>query len=85
MEGQITADKSYSKGNSNSISSKKKFTVRVVKYGSGEVGGGNNRSCGLSVLDQSHLCNPKVLKQLSLTLPVKLKVAPKLALLRARA
>lgn len=30
-----------------------------------------------------NLCNPKVLKQL--TLPVKLKVAPKLALLRARA
>lgn len=32
-----------------------------------------------------NLCNPKVLKQLTLTLPVKLKVAPKLALLRARA
>lgn len=64
---------------------KKKFTVRVVKYGSGEVGGGNNRSCGLSVLNQSHLCNPTVLKQLTLTLPEKLKVAPKLALLWARA
>lgn len=85
MEGQITADKSCSKGNANSVSSKKKFTVRVVKYGSGEVGGGNNRSCGLSVLDQSHLCNPTVLKQLTLTLPEKLKVAPKLALLWARA
>lgn len=59
MEGQITADKSYSKGNSNSISSKKKFTVRVVKYGSGEVGGGNNRSCGLSVLDQSQFMQPQ--------------------------
>lgn len=46
-----------------------------------ELGVGNSASCGLSVLVQLHLCNPKVLKQL--TLLVKLKVASKLALLQA--
>lgn len=41
VEGQIKADTSCSKGNSNSIlSKKKKITVRTVKYGIGSGGGG---------------------------------------------